>query len=95
MCVAELKFMYLRETNYYGSELWYIALWTALPCSTHTHTHTHTHAHDVCIVHTWVLVDRKSGLSVFLLSTSLRTHLTFGAYTKRRRSVVDWRWKAS
>ena len=43
MCVVELKFVSLTGTNYYGSELRYIALWTALSCSTHTRTHTHTH----------------------------------------------------
>ena len=43
MCVVELKFVNLTGTNYYGSELWYIALWTAMSFSTHTHTHTHTY----------------------------------------------------
>jgi len=45
MCVVELKFVSLTGTNYYGSELRYIGLWTALSCSTHTRTHTHTHVH--------------------------------------------------
>jgi len=45
MCAVELKFINITETNYCGSELWYIAVWTALSCSAHTRARTHTHTH--------------------------------------------------